>query len=380
VEAVQALQNEIAQFTRHRDYKLVKELGQGACGKTVLLYDDAIDEHFVCKKYVPFSEGERQTLFDGFVREIKLMHRVHHPNIVRLYNYFLYPDKLAGYILMEHVTGTNIEKFIKSNPERASDVFVQAVNGFAYLQRCGILHRDIRPDNLLVDETGRLKIIDLGFGKKVATLIDFEKSISLNWWCRIPSDFDDGTYDFTTEVYFVGKLFEQLIKENNIDSFPYKELLRQMCSHDRFGRLSAFSIIQNQIRGREFSLVQFNESSKEAYREFADAMISQLSKVDSTAGYVDEVDVILRKLEAAYNGVMLEEWVPSSNLILSCFLTGTYYYRRNSNIGVSVVFNFLKLLKEASPELRKIIIANLHNRLDAVQREFKPTSDEDIPF
>jgi serine/threonine-protein kinase len=368
------------QFTRHRDYKLVKELGRGACGKTVLLYDDAIDEYFVCKKYVPFSEGERQTLFASFVREIKLMHRVHHPNIVRLYSYFLYPDRLAGYILMEHVSGTNIEKFIGSNPEKANDVFVQAVSGFAYLQRCGILHRDIRPDNLLVDEIGRLKIIDLGFGKRIATSLDFEKSITLNWWCQTPADFDDGTYDFTTEVYFVGKLFEQLIKENNIASFQYKELLRKMCSHDRFGRISAFSIIQQQIRNKDFSLVQFSEGSKEAYREFADAMISQLSKIDSTAGYVDEVDVILRKLEDAYNGVMLEEWVPSSNLILSCFLTGTYYYRRNSNIGVSVVFNFLKLLKGAAPELRKIIIANLHNRLDAVPREAKPISDEDIPF
>lgn len=51
---------------------MVRELGQGACGKTVFLYDDQIDEHFVCKKYLPYSEGQRQELFAGFTREVTI--------------------------------------------------------------------------------------------------------------------------------------------------------------------------------------------------------------------------------------------------------------------------------------------------------------------
>jgi hypothetical protein len=68
--------NELVSFIRRRDYRLVRELGQGACGKTVLLYDDQIDEHFVCKKYLPYSESQRETLYANFVREIKLLHQV----------------------------------------------------------------------------------------------------------------------------------------------------------------------------------------------------------------------------------------------------------------------------------------------------------------
>src|SRR5437773_5451144 len=64
-------ENEIVHFLRKRDYRLIRELGQGACGKTVLLHDDLIDEAFVCKKYVPYAESERQKLFESFVREIK---------------------------------------------------------------------------------------------------------------------------------------------------------------------------------------------------------------------------------------------------------------------------------------------------------------------
>jgi eukaryotic-like serine/threonine-protein kinase len=76
-------QDDVISFLRKRDYKFVRELGQGACGRTVLLYDDQIDEHFVCKKYVPFSESQREILFSNFVRELKLLHQVHHANVVR---------------------------------------------------------------------------------------------------------------------------------------------------------------------------------------------------------------------------------------------------------------------------------------------------------
>ena len=70
---------------------MVKELGQGASGKTVLLHDDMIGQDFVCKKYVPYAEKERRALFDNFVREVKLLHQVQHPNVVRIFNHYLYP-------------------------------------------------------------------------------------------------------------------------------------------------------------------------------------------------------------------------------------------------------------------------------------------------
>src|SRR5689334_21808008 len=53
------LENELIPFLRRRDYRLVRELGHGACGKTVLLHDAQIDDHFVCKKYAPYTEGRR---------------------------------------------------------------------------------------------------------------------------------------------------------------------------------------------------------------------------------------------------------------------------------------------------------------------------------
>lgn len=52
----------------NKEYVFVREFGQGACGRTVLLMDPAIKEQIVCKKYTPYSEEEREELYDGFVR------------------------------------------------------------------------------------------------------------------------------------------------------------------------------------------------------------------------------------------------------------------------------------------------------------------------
>ena len=64
----------IIEFVRKKDLVFTKELGQGACGKTVLLRDETVEEHFVCKKFAPIHEPLREELFRNFIREIKLLH------------------------------------------------------------------------------------------------------------------------------------------------------------------------------------------------------------------------------------------------------------------------------------------------------------------
>ena len=105
-------------FLRKRDYVFIRVLGQGACGQTVLLRDEVIGSDFVCKKYVPFDEAHRQELYKGFLREIKLLHEVYHTNVVRVFNYYLYPDQFTGYILMEYVEA-QILKSIYAQSQRS---------------------------------------------------------------------------------------------------------------------------------------------------------------------------------------------------------------------------------------------------------------------
>jgi eukaryotic-like serine/threonine-protein kinase len=371
--------DELVSFVRKRDYKLVRELGQGACGKTVLLYDELIDQHFVCKKYAPYTESERQQLFAGFVREVKLLHLIFHENIVRVYNHYLYPDRCAGYILMEHVDGTEIDDHVANYPEQTSDLFAQAVGGFSYLQRSGILHRDIRPGNLMVRADGVLKIIDLGFGKRVTHVDDFDKSISLNWWCEPPQDFQASRYDFGTEVYFVGKLFERLIQLNDIRHFKYMKALGAMCLADPAKRIGGFDEVERIIRNDQFGTTDFNDDELGAYRSFAAAICRQITKIESSAKYTQDIAKLQVQLSGAYRGFMLETMVPDSAVVLRCLVNGMYYYRKNG-LEVGIVREFLKLLRAAADERGRVILANLHTRLDALPRYDPAAPEDDVPF
>lgn len=372
---------EIIEFIRKRDYKFVKELGQGACGKTVLLRDEDIDTLYVCKKYLPFSEAHRHELFAGFVREVKLLHELQHRNVVRIFNHYLFPEQCAGYILMEHVTGSNIDEYVAKFPERSSDAFLQAIAGFSYLEEMGILHRDIRPANLMVQENGVLKIIDLGFGKRVRVSKDFAKSISLNWAYAPPAEFADGRYDFRTEVYFVGKLFEDLIHGNALSQFKYPTILGAMCQRDAEQRISSFRDVEQRIGTDQFAEITFADWEQSAYRDFADAMSRHISKIDHGAKYIDDIGQVSRRLNNVYQKFMLEAEVPDCSTVIQCFITGEYY-RKKKGMPVDCVKAFGQLLSTCGAEKGRIILANLHTRIDAILKYSKEAEfrAEDIPF
>jgi serine/threonine-protein kinase len=144
----------IVEFLRKKDYRLIENIGRRGTAITVLLKDDLIDKEFVCKKYLPLSGVDPREYYNNFLTEIRLLHEISHPNIVRVYNYYLYPEKYTGYLHMEYIDGETISDFIGKNPERINSVFEQTIAGFKYLEDHDILHRDIRDANILITKEG----------------------------------------------------------------------------------------------------------------------------------------------------------------------------------------------------------------------------------
>ncbi|WP_444922568.1 protein kinase family protein [Microbulbifer sp. CnH-101-G] len=374
------MSKQLIKFIRRKDFELVRELGRGACGRTVLLDDPIIDERFVCKKYSPMYDELTDELYGNFVEEIKLLHMINHSNIVRVFNYYLYPEEKTGYILMEYISGSDIEDYLKKYPENTNSVFKQVIEAFSHLESNGILHRDIRPMNILVSDDGEVKVIDFGFGKKIGDSKDFDKSISLNWWCEPPMEFKNNVYNNSTEVYFIGKLFENIILEGQIEQFAYKGILARMIPREPENRVSLFSNIRNEILSEAFSEIEFDHVELQAYRDFAEQLTEVLSKIEYSTKYVDSATDIIRKLEDAYQSIMLEEYVPTNSVILRALLSGAYYHSNNKFFSVSTVKEFLDLVRKASTAKRNIIVANIRARMEAIERYHERDFDDDIPF
>lgn len=373
------MSNDIIKFLRKKDFQFIKYLGSGACAKTVLLYDDIIDEQFVCKKYAPFNDHDRELLFKNFIQEIKLLHLIYHRNIVRVFNHYIYPEQLTGYILMEYVKDYDIEEYLGKYPENINEVFLQTIEGFSYLETKNILHRDIRPQNLMVTEDGIVKIIDFGFGKQVYDKKDFDKSISLNWWCELPNEFEKELYDFTTEVYFVGKLFEKILREKDIEQFKHAVVLNGMCNPKPHERLQSFIDIHKGLLSNKFQEIEFSSNELKAYRDFSRYLSSVVLRIENGSKYFDDFDKIQAKLEELHKRVMLEENIPNNSSLVICFINGAYYYNKEDAFPVLALKSFIDLLRPCSKEKRNIILSNLHSKLDAIERYNKQPYD-DIPF
>jgi serine/threonine-protein kinase len=373
---------DIIRFVRQKDYLLEKYLDSGGFGKTVLLLDPVMNEYFVCKKYEPQPHVDRGEYYENFKNEIKIMHKLFHKNIIRIFNYHLFPKSVTGYILMDYIDGTDIETYVSKNPEEINNIFSQAIEGFSYLETNNILHRDIRPKNILVTRDNTLKIIDFGFGKRIVNNDDFEKSISLNWSDEAPLDFKDHIYDFKTEIYFVGKLFESLIRDRGIAGFRYNELLKKMTTKSHDMRIESFSHIQETIIN-DTSIFEdyFSCEEKEIFRGVMSNIVDVYSSVSSDCKYVSSIDQLIVELEEVLKLNILENYVQNNLDISKLFIKGRYRYYQKEVIYVGLLKEFIRLLKSCDAEKKDILRSAIVNRLRTIKKnEADDGLTTDIPF
>ena len=372
---------EVIEFIRKKNYKGIKWLGKGSFGLTALIEDETINEKFVCKKYSPQYGIDREKYYTNFLNEIKLMYKLNHNNIVRVFNYYMYKEAYTGFVLMEYIDGVNIKQFLKDFPEMINSIFEQVIDGFSYLESKKILHRDIRYSNILVDNGGFVKIIDFGFGKQISTIEDFDRSFSsLNWWCQLPEDFNEKMYDFKTEIYFVGKMFEKIIDEDNISGFNYSVILSNMCKINPKDRFESFNLIKRSIQSSEDIEELFDENEIEIYQDFASDLSIIISILYQETAYIDDIDVVQKKLSDLYRKVMLEANIPDNSALLNCFFDGPYRYKTRNVISTRNLKSFINLLKNCTKDKKNIILSNLHSRFDAIDRIENDVQQEEIPF
>ncbi|HDR7718081.1 MULTISPECIES: serine/threonine protein kinase [Bacillus cereus group] len=155
----------VVEFNRIKQFRHIKSLGQGGTGDTHLFKDETTEMLFAFKKYAPKDSDYIDENYERFVDEIKILFTISHPNVVRVYNYYLYPENKLGYLQMEYIDGVSIADFEPFLGKDWQGIFAETISAFEYLESKNILHRDIRPANILIDRHGNVKVIDFGFGK-----------------------------------------------------------------------------------------------------------------------------------------------------------------------------------------------------------------------
>jgi len=150
-------------------YRLEGRLGAGGMS-TVFLATDTVLERQVAVKLLAEHLAEDDGFVARFRREALAAARLQHPNIVQVYDSGEDRDSQRHYIVMEYVNGPSCADLLRDEEylgvEEAATVIEGACNGLDYAHRSGLVHRDVKPGNLLlVSETGAVKLADFGIAK-----------------------------------------------------------------------------------------------------------------------------------------------------------------------------------------------------------------------
>ena len=150
-------------------YEVISPLGAGGMGEVFKARDTRLDR-LVAVKVLPVHLAKDGDALARLEREAKAVAALNHPNILGIHDFATEGD--TSYVVMELLEGESLRARLDRGPlapRKATEVAIQMAEGLAAAHEKGIVHRDLKPENLWITKEGRLKILDFGLAKQVAT-------------------------------------------------------------------------------------------------------------------------------------------------------------------------------------------------------------------
>jgi len=149
-------------------YEIIEELGRGGMGNVYRVVDKKINEEMALKLLHPVIAAEEKTIA-RFKNELKLARKITHKNVCRMYD--LNEEKGTPYITMEYVAGEDLKSMIKMTGQlsagRAISIAKQICEGLAEAHHLGVVHRDLKSRNIMIDKEGNARIMDFGIARSL---------------------------------------------------------------------------------------------------------------------------------------------------------------------------------------------------------------------
>ena len=147
-------------------FRIVGHLGGGGMGVVYEAYDPELDRMLALKLLRPDASSSSGRARARLLREAQAAARLAHPNVVAIYDVGAVGDRI--FVAMERVVGRDLAAW-RAQRERSLgeiiDVFVQAGRGLAAAHKAGLVHRDVKPHNILVGDDGRVRVVDFGLAR-----------------------------------------------------------------------------------------------------------------------------------------------------------------------------------------------------------------------
>jgi serine/threonine protein kinase/tetratricopeptide (TPR) repeat protein len=149
-------------------YQIIEELGKGGMGKVYKVFDTKIKEKIALKLIKPEIATDKETI-ERFSNELRLSRKIGHRNVCRMFD--IGEAEGAHFITMEYVQGEDLKSMIRMSTGltvgTVLSVGKQVCDGLAEAHGLGVVHRDLKPQNIMIDKGGNAKIMDFGIARSV---------------------------------------------------------------------------------------------------------------------------------------------------------------------------------------------------------------------
>ena len=191
------------------DFKLLKKLGQGGMGEVFLAKQVSLDRQ-VALKILSKEMAKKPGFVDRFVREARAMAKIDHPNAVKVYA--AESDKGLNYVAIEFIGGQSMQDVMdvqgKLSIGDALHVILACADALSHAHEMTLIHRDIKPDNILVSKKGAVKVADFGLAKALddADMSMTQSGTGLGTPLYMPPEQarDAKNVDHRTDIYALG--------------------------------------------------------------------------------------------------------------------------------------------------------------------------------
>ena len=197
------------------DYKILSEVGHGSAGIVYQARQKDLGRDVALKLLSPVTR-HRSYMLDRFEREARILARLNHPSIVGIHSFGQWEGK--AYFTMDFVDGPTLRAFKGSDEntmERALEIVSETADALEAAHLAGVVHRDVKPGNIMVEKDGRAKVLDFGLAKHEdigSTLTETGATLGTpGYMSPEQASGENEKVDARSDIYSLGAVFYELL-------------------------------------------------------------------------------------------------------------------------------------------------------------------------